>query len=310
MARPISTTCWLMSLLTLLSLASVTAAQEFSTSDTNVGYIDSAFPGSQLRFRFDSAYDNPTPDRAEFFYRASTAATGAPISPAETNVDYQEFWTYLELAVASNVSLFIDAPVRMVNPDISANTAGFSDLQVGVKGILLESECDILTGQIRVYAPTGDGSRKLGTSHATIEPALLYARRLGPQTMLESEFRVWTPLESTVVPQGRFSGPILRYGVGVGHDLFQFSSPCGCETKKLTAVTEFVGWSILDGLATVPATPTMATIIDVDGDTIVNGKFGLRYTQSRHSVYVGYGRALTGDVWYHDILRAEYAIRF
>ncbi|MCC9604282.1 hypothetical protein LOC68_00140 [Blastopirellula sp. JC732] len=304
------TTCWLTPMLAVLSLASFAAAQEFSTSDTNVGYIDSAFVGSKIRFRFDSAYDNPTPDRAEFFYRASTAATGSPISPAEPQVDYQEFWTYLELAVASNVSLFVDAPVRMVNPEIAANTSGFSDLQVGIKGILLESDADMLTGQIRVYTPTGDASRRLGTNHASIEPALLYARRLSDRTMLESEFRVWVPLDSTVVPQGHFAGPVLRYGVGVGHDLYQCVSPCGCESKKLTAVAEFVGWSILDGLATVPATPTMATIIDVDGDTIINGKFGLRYTQSCHSVYVGYGRAFTGDVWYHDIIRAEYAIRF
>ena len=30
----------------------------------------------------------------------------------------------------------------------------------------------------------------------------------------------------------------------------------------------------------------------------------------RHDLYIGYGRALTGDVWYKDIYRIEYRVRF
>jgi hypothetical protein len=47
-----------------------------------------------------------------------------------------------------------------------------------------------------------------------------------------------------------------------------------------------------------------------DGDTIVNVKIGLRYSTPAHTAYVGYGRALTHEVWYEDILRAEYTYRF
>ncbi|MEM0927487.1 MAG: hypothetical protein AAGJ83_15680, partial [Planctomycetota bacterium] len=70
------------------------------------------------------------------------------------------------------------------------------------------------------------------------------------------------------------------------------------------------GWTILDGFATVPATPALAQLIAVDGDTIVNAKLGMRWTDADRSFFVGYGRSLTGDTWYIDIVRAEYAIRF
>ena len=282
----------------------------FSTSDTNVGYIDSAIPATQFRLRFDSAYDNPTPDRAEFFYRASTAATGVPISPAETRVDYQDISSYFELSTSPIWSIFLEVPFRFINPERNANNSGFSDLQFGAKAILWMDTEQIFTGQLRAFVPTGDSDELLGTDHVSLEPAFLYARRFGDLTTLESELRLWLPIDGTVIPQGEFAGPVLRYGLGLGHDLYFSTDACGCRKERLTAVTEFVGWTILDGFATVPANPTMARLIDVDGDTIVNGKFGIRWTDAQRSLFVGYGRSLTGDVWYNDIVRAEYAIRF
>ena len=44
---------------------------------------------------------------------------------------------------------------------------------------------------------------------------------------------------------------------------------------------------------------------------IVNLKFGVRTTiDDEHSIYIGYGRALTDAVWYTDILRIEYRLSF
>src|SRR5262249_17017230 len=75
------------------------------------GYIAAATPRTQTRVRFDAAYDDNRPDRAEFFYakcgcfRQLALAGGpggdprAPGPPkSETRVDYQDISTYLELA--------------------------------------------------------------------------------------------------------------------------------------------------------------------------------------------------------------------
>ncbi|MEM9826689.1 MAG: hypothetical protein AAF958_08880 [Planctomycetota bacterium] len=282
----------------------------FVTSNSNVGYIDSAIPGTQFRLRFDSAFDNPTPDRVEFFYRASTSAIGTPISPAETNVDYNDITAYAELALGPETSVFVEAPYRFLNPERNANATGFSDLIVGGKRVLWLDEAQIFTGQFRVFIPTGDADRLLGTDHVSLEPGLLAARRISPLTLLEGEMRLWIPVGGTEIDEGHFAAPVLRLGAGIGHDLYFEADACGCQTKRLSAVTEFVGWTIFDGFATIPETPELAQLIEVDGDTIINGKFGLRWTDPKRSIFVGYGRALTGDVWYHNILRAEYVMRF
>ena len=39
-----------------------------SVAVNSAGYIDNAIVGTNYRSRFDAAYDNPLPDRAEFFY--------------------------------------------------------------------------------------------------------------------------------------------------------------------------------------------------------------------------------------------------
>ena len=66
----------------------------------------------------------------------------------------------------------------------------------------------------------------------------------------------------------------------------------------MAPVAEIVGWSVLDGFKTAgPA----------DGDEIINLKLGTRIRgRFRGSWYVGYGFALTDDVWYDEIFRLEY----
>src|SRR4051812_3532485 len=87
------------------------------------GYVDFAVPITQLRLRFDAAYDNTRPDRAEFFYSKCGCfktlprnnpgfdpnAAGPPL--LESKVDYQEARTFLEVAFTDRFSAFVEAPV-------------------------------------------------------------------------------------------------------------------------------------------------------------------------------------------------------
>ena len=74
-----------------------------------------------------------------------------------------------------------------------------------------------------------------------------------------------------------------------------------------------MGWTALGGLETTEAGARSAA-----GDTIVNMKIGVRFglgdynqpgggsqLNDRVSLYAGYARALTGDVWYRDMFRLE-----
>src|SRR4051794_26730611 len=55
--------------------------------DSGVGYIDSAVPTSQFRLRFDSAWRNNRPTRAEFFYPKG-GASGPGLPTPDPRIDY------------------------------------------------------------------------------------------------------------------------------------------------------------------------------------------------------------------------------
>lgn len=307
-------------------------ANAAQTSDSNVGYIDSAIICTQLRVRFDAAFGNDRPDRAEFFYgkcgcfRETGADPDAP-GPApklnnrdpnttpfiETNVDYQDISLQFEYALSCDFSTFVEAPFRFLNPEINDNTAGFADMEAGFKWSLWSTDCDCLTFQLRTYIPTGESRRGLGTDHVSLEPALLYNNHLNERLTLEAELRDWIPISpSSGAGTGfddHFGGNIVRYGLGLGYDIFSCPE-CG---RRITPVVEVVGWTVLGGLASGSRDGTGATafVEEASGDTIVNLKAGTRFWFGPcDSLYAGYGHALTSDVLYEDILRLEYRRTF
>jgi hypothetical protein len=156
-----------------------------------------------------------------------------------------------------------------------------------------------LTFQLRTYVPTGDAFRGLGTRHVSLEPAFLTYQRLTDRLAFEGELRDWIPINGT-----DFAGNVIRYGVALEYELV-----C-CDALRVTPIVEFVGWTVLGGKEAAVA-GAQTTAVDASGDTIVNVKLGTRVAFGEHNdIYVGYGRALTGAVWYKDILRLEYRFIF
>jgi hypothetical protein len=298
------------------------------------GYIDPAIPFTHFRLRFDAAYDDNRPDRAGFFYPQCGCNNGGhgpgPNIP-ETSVDYQEISSYLEIAVSDRASGFIEVPVRFLNPDLNADATGLGDINAGAKYALIASPDTYLTAQLRTYFPTGEASKGLGNGLYALEPGLLGHQQMG-RFALDGEVQDWIPLTTDKFMDGSdWVGNIIRYGLGVSY--LALDNP----RFRIIPVAEFVGWTVLAGKETeVPSAaaseaaiaaamngttlpPGTVGVKDASGDTIVNLKVGVRFGfgsfqetgfLSGSDLYVGYGRALTGDVWYKDILRVEYRIRF
>jgi hypothetical protein len=292
---------WLfLSIFVALVLGQAVCAQGTSgprVSDSSVGYIDSAISGDVFRFRFDASYNDRRPTRADFLY-----PRGGPLGPGlpdpQPSVDFQELSAYLEMAPYERLSVFVDMPIRFINPDVGPNHAGFSDLDAGFKFAFIQSEDRVATFQLRTFAPTGDSHRGLGTHHATVEPALLFYDRLTDRLGLESELRLWTPIGGT-----DFAGDIVRYGVGLHYDLFRTSH------YTIAPAAEFVGWTVLNGKETVVPPSGRAFIEDAAGQTIVNAKLGVFVKFcDRADLYAGYGRPLTGDRWYENTLRLQFRL--
>lgn len=267
--------------------------------DSGVGYIDSAVPTSQLRLRFDSAWRNNRPTRAEFFYPKGGAA-GPGLPTPDPRIDYQDLSAYLEIAYQGRFSVFVESPYRFLNPTRNDNTSGFSDLNAGFKWAFWETDASLLTAQLRGYFPTGDSERGLGTHHASLEPGLLFQHRFSENLLLEGEARYWVALGGT-----NFAGEAVRYGLGL---TWGQRSP---DAWWATPVTEVVGWTFLSGQELVFTGTTTTAIQDAHGDTIVNAKVGLRFGRGEHwDLYAGYGRALTGEVLYKDTVRFELRWKF
>lgn len=280
------------------SVGGFDAGEGPSALSSAVGYIDNAVVATQLRLRLDFAWNSNRPTRAEVFYPRGGGTTTPGLPAPETAVDYQQLFVYYEHAFSKDFSAFIDVPVRWINPDQNSNSYGFSDLMGGVRYSFVNTPCQIVTGQVRVYAPTGDGSRGLGTEHASIEPGVLTQRTMG-NVNLYTETHFWQSLGGT-----NFAGNYIRYGLGAS-----YGKPSAC-SFWVTPVAEVVGWTVLDGQQAIYHPPVRA-VADATGDTIVNGKFGARFGWTdRWDLYAGYGRALTGEVWYKDVLRLELRSRF
>jgi hypothetical protein len=270
-------------------------------------YIDSALIRSQFRFRFDAAYNDNRPDRAEFFYPKCGCFPGAPGPPLpEKRVDYQDLTAYLEGALNPRFSVFLEAPYRFLNPEVNGNTNGFSDLNAGFKAALISTPEQVLTFQFRTYIPTGDADRGLGTDHVSLEPAFLLWQQVSDKFYFEAELRDWIPIGGTP----GWEGNVIRYGVGLSYFIIGEPQLPGRPVQNplgVAPVLEFVGWTVLSGKEFAPDIGTK----DAAGDTIVNAKLGLRINYGDHQSFaVSYGRALTGAVWYKDIIRVEYRFIF
>jgi hypothetical protein len=291
---------WMAALLVAALAWSMANAQGTSgpgVSDSSVGYIDPAIPADVFRLRFDAANNDRRPTRAEFFYPKG-GPSGPGLPEPQPRVNFEDLSAYLELAASDRFSGFLNLPVRFLQPALGADHAGFSDLDAGFKLAFLRDEDQVATFQFRTYAPTGDAHLGLGTHHVSLEPALLAYNRFTCRLALESEVRLWVPVGGT-----DFAGPIIRYGTGLHYDLYR-TAFC-----TFTPVVELVGWTVLDGKESVVPPSGIPFVEDAAGQTILNAKLGLRVKfQDKADLYVGYGRPLTGDRWYENIVRVEFRL--
>lgn len=266
-----------------------------SAKSSTVGYIDSALPMSLFRLRFDAAYDFTRATRAEFFY-ARPHPLGPGLPRPEPRIDYQDLSAYLEVAGGKRISAFVDLPWRFLNPEVNADTNGFSDMNAGFKFAFLYRDDLVATFQFRTYIPTGDATRGLGNHHVSLEPAFLLYKSLSDRFGVEGEVRYWVPIDGT-----SFAGDLFRYGLGMHYDVYK--------TCKATVspVVEFVGWTVLSGQESAVTPSGFVLVKDASGDTIVNAKLGVRLTMDKlGDFYAGYGRSLTGDRWYENTWRLEF----
>jgi hypothetical protein len=297
-----------------------------------VGYIDNPIVESQIRIRFDDAFEDRFPDRSEFFYAKCACYRGLQnlIPPAfDPNapgpgpgvpkaINYQQLYMNAEYSPLRRFSAFVEVPIRWLQPQGFlaippfpgfSNQSGLSDVTAGFKVAAVASEGTYVTFQFKSYFPSGDASKGLGTNHYSIEPSLLLYHKLSSRFTFEGQVGDWHPIGGSAgVPTAGsegFAGDVFFYGLGPSYKLYRGRH------IGLTPVVELFGWHVISGFQTQPGGPVDGAAAEVGGLNIVNLKVGVRTSIGFHnSFYVGFGQALTHDDWYKHIVRLEYRYTF
>jgi len=272
-------------------------------------FVDQVKPITQIRLRGDFADRYQFPDKAEFFWPMEngkgphfpgSVPPGAK-APGESNMDYNIGSLYMEGAI-DRFGLFVNLNYLNVEPTLYPGAAGFGDMQVGTKSLLLDCELIQFTFQFQVFIPTGNFTKGLGTGHTAFEPSLITAIKMSPTTYLQAQTAYWWPVGGTQ----SFQGPVFNWQLALNQLLWH----CGCEKDiNLIGTAELGGYEITGGAYTAPIIGLPLSAKDVG--SIVNIGPGLRLVMCR-KIDIGAGSqfAITRDRMAASLVRVEFRWRF
>lgn len=279
-----------------------------------VGYIDDGAVGNEVRVRFDAGFNDPRPDRAEYFYAGSTLPDSSTTAVQRT-LNFQQLYLSGEYAPFKTFSAFVMVPFRWIepffinapgkSPDLFSG-GGISDVQAGVKYAALNTDQTHVTLQLKADFPTGNGLKGFGTNHYSVEPMALFYQKLSDRAALEGEAGDSHPIGGTyfINPGGqskKWSADVAMYGLGPSYRLIER------DKYSIAPVLELVAWHVFGGLQT----GANSVVQSAAGINVFNAKLGGRLSfPSGSSIYAGYGRAITSDIWYRNLFRVEYRKAF
>ena len=281
-----------------------------------VGYLDDPTVISEARVRFDAGFNDPRPDRAEYFYCG--CANIGPSAAIQRTLNFQQLYFQGEYAVTSRFSGFVEVPFRWIQPTFypysqpipssSVNAGGISDVRSGLKFAAIASAARELALELTAAFPSGDGTKGLGTGHYSLIPAAIYYQKLSDRAGMEAEFNDTHPIggyvnpaTSPTSPEKDFYGDVAMYGIGPSYKLIERRA------YTLAPVLELVAWHVFGGLQT-DSDNNIDSAADIN---VFNVKLGARISFTNGgSVYAGYGRGVTSDILYRNLFRMEYRYAF
>src|SRR5262249_42476975 len=185
--------------------------------------------------------------------------------------------------------------------DFAPGRSGFADMNVGTKSLLLDCELMQIAFQFRTFIPTGQPSKGVGTGHVSLEPSLLMALKLGPNTYFQGQAAYWIPISG----DPDYAGDVFHYHLSLNQVLWR-----PLTGVQVIGTAELNGWSVLDGAFTLPS-PAGAVQMDARGSILSAGP-GLRVVIcDKIDFGVGTAFAITSDnKWADQMYRTEFRWRF
>jgi hypothetical protein len=265
-------------------------------------FTDAVRPQTQQRLRYEGGFNVVFPDRATYFWaRADGLGAGPPPTPpfrGEKSVDYDDLRLYTE-AAAANISLFVELSYRAITPDLAPHAAGFGDMNLGTKTLLYDCELFQFGFQFKTYFPTGDTFRGLGNGQFALEPSLLLAVKLGPDTYYQGQLAQWIPLSGDPF----YQGSILHYHMSFNHVLWR-----PLPDVPIIGTLEYASWHFQTGAYT---DPIFGPFQKAGGQAYVSVGPGIRMVVcDKIDFGIGGLVSLTSAHWGDPVIRAEFRWRF
>jgi hypothetical protein len=221
-------------------------------------FQDSPRPVTQTRIRWDSVFDYRFPDSAEFFWgKIGTKVLRNPTP----SLNYGELSLYQEIA-AKGASMFIEMPYYSIEPANNPGSAGFGDINLGVKTVLLDRELLLVSMQFRTFIPSGNFTAGLGTGHVSLEPSLLAALKLTHSTYLQMQLADWIPLGG----DSGFEGNVIHYHLSLNQNLWQHG-----DFLNVIGTVELNGYCFRGEF-----TDATGAVVGLDGSNYLNAGPGIR----------------------------------
>jgi hypothetical protein len=222
-------------------------------------FQDSPRPVTQTRIRWDAGYNYRFPDTAEYF-QAQAKVKGPKF--LTSSLRYDDLTLYQEVA-AKGASFFIEIPYRTIEPTGGPGSSGMGDMNLGAKTVLLDRELLLVTMQFRTFIPTGNFTSGVGAGHASLEPSIMAALKLGPATYLQTELSEWIPLGGTP----GFASSVFHYHFSLNQRLAHWG-----DCVNVVGVMEFNGYSFRGAFTDFPS----GTVVGSSGGTFANAGPGIR----------------------------------
>jgi hypothetical protein len=230
-------------------------------------FVDAARPITQTRIRYDHAWSFENPDRAEFLMArehtvnpqigpAGMTGTGKGLGVILRKVDYDQGSLYTE-AATGRVGAFVELGFLSIDPTVSPidfilrpadvgvsqHHAGFGDMTIGTKTLLLDCELIQYGFEFKTFVNSGNFLQGLGTAHVSLEPSLLMSLRLTPDIYLQHQMSIWIPLGGDAL----YEGNIYHNHVSLN---FLLCRPC--PGVQVIATAECNQWLFIGGDYTDP----------------------------------------------------------
>jgi hypothetical protein len=265
-------------------------------------YFDAVRPLTQTKLRWDGGRDLIDPDRSEFFWARADGKGKGPRPPkgilGENRLRYDDL-TLVTEGGNGTISVAVAVPFRNIQGDVDGHASGMGDMTIATKTLIFDCELLQFAIQMKVYTPTGNFLKGLGTGHVSLEPSGIVAIKIAPKTYFQGQLAEWIPIGGDPT----YQGGVLHYHFSINQQLYALTP-----NVPIIGELETNCWTFQHGNYT---DPFLGGLQRASGQTYATMGAGVRlFVCDKIDFGVAFAHAVTEVRLARDIYTAEFRLRY